>query len=164
MRKQQHQEVPTVVIQHLWTYAEAVNALPYLRALVRSLREHWLELQQARLRARRLDARTGRSDRQALILREEVGRELEMAQEHWEEVVGELTALDVYLDDPARGLALIPFAQGDVLAWYVFDLFAPLALVGWRFDTDSPDTRRSLVANSDPALAARLSVFESLVS
>jgi len=164
MRKQQDQEVPTVVIQHLWTYVEAVNALPYLRAVMRSLRERWLELQQARLQARRLDARPGRPDRQTLIVRQEVSEEVERAQEQWQEVVGELTALDVYIDDLAGGLALIPFAQGDVLAWYVFDLFAPLALVGWRFDTDSPETRRSLVANSDPALAARLSVFEGLVS
>jgi hypothetical protein len=62
------------------------------------------------------------------------------------------------------GTALIPFAQGDVLAWFVFELFAPLALSGWRFDSDPPETLRPLLTNSDPASAPRLSIFESVVS
>src|SRR5262249_61426856 len=108
--------------------------------------------------------RPGRPDRQAWTARLEAEREAEAARGRWEEVVQELTTLDVYADDPAAGLALIPFAQGDVLAWFVFDLFAPLALVGWRFDADPPGTRRALLANSDPASSSRLAVFESLAS
>ena len=164
MRKQRDRQGRSAVIQHFWTYAEAVHALPYLRTLVQSLREYWLELHRARLQARRIDARPGRPDRQTLIRRQEVGREVEKAQEQWEEVVQELTALDVYIADPAGGLVLIPFVQGDVLAWFVFDLFAPLALTAWRLDSDPPDTRRPLLTNSDPASYGRLSIFESLSS
>jgi hypothetical protein len=57
-----------------------------------------------------------------------------MAEGHFNEALRELEALDVYCLDPAKGLALIPFRQGDDLAWFVFDLFAPQGLDGWRFE------------------------------
>jgi Uncharacterized conserved protein (DUF2203) len=134
MRKQHHQEPASTIPLRLWTYAEAVKALPYLRAIVRSLREHWLHLQRLQLQVRRLDARPGHPDRQALTLRAEAAREAELAEEHFAEALRELEALDVYPLDPSGGVALIPFRHGDDLAWFVFDLFAPQGLDGWRFE------------------------------
>jgi hypothetical protein len=49
MRKHRHRDAEEAVHLRLWTYAEAVNALPYLHAIVRSLREHWPHLQRVRL-------------------------------------------------------------------------------------------------------------------
>src|SRR5262245_17710521 len=125
MRRQHHREEEEAVVLRLWTHAEAVQALPYLRAVVRSLREHWLHLQQVRLQVRRLDARPGRPDRQAMISRAEAARDAGRAEDQFNEAESEMEALDVYCLDPAKGLALIPFRQGDDLAWFVFDLFAP---------------------------------------
>ena len=148
MRKQRHQEEEATSELRLWTHAEAVKALPYLRSIVRSLREHWLHLQRVRLEVRRLDARPGRPDRQALILRAEATREAELAAERFRETLRELEALDVYCLEPAGGVALIPFRQGDDLAWFVFDLFDPEPLRFWRFQDDPLETRRPLTVDN----------------
>jgi hypothetical protein len=116
--------------------------------VVRSLREHWLELRQAWLRIRRQDARPGRPDRQALILRTESVRDSERAQEELEETLQELRVLDVYCLDPVRGLALVPFVHGDEPAWFVFELFAAQELVAWRYHDDPLETRRPLTETS----------------
>jgi hypothetical protein len=136
----------------MWTYPEAVAALPYLRSVLRSLREHWLQWQQARLRVRRIDARPGRPDRHALIVRAEAGRDAERAEGQYEEALAELLALNISCLDPAKGLALIPFRQGDELAWYILDLFAPRGLDAWRLDSDPLPTRRPLGEPFDTAL------------
>jgi Uncharacterized conserved protein (DUF2203) len=158
MSKQRNQEAEATPKVRWWTYAEAVQALPYLRSIVRSLRERWLESVQAHLQLRRMEARPGRPDRQALIVQAEVGREAERAQENLTETLKELAALGVYCLDPARGEALIPFRQGDDLAWYIFDLFAPQGLSGWRFHADPLEMRRPLV-EKDPASPATVSAL-----
>jgi hypothetical protein len=152
MRKPRRREREPIITLRLWTHAEAVTALPYLRSIARSLREHWLAAQRARLQARRIDVRAGRPDRRTLLLRAEAGREAELAEERFEESLNELMALDVYCLDPAQGLAMIPFRHGDELAWFVFDLFAPQGLEAWRFHADPLETRRPLVEDLDPVL------------
>jgi len=162
MGKQRSGKPESARTLRLWTYAEAVKALPYLRAIVRSLRERWLHLQQVRLQVRRLDARPGRPDRQALISRAEAAQEAALAEGHFNEALRELEALDVYCLDPARGLALIPFRRGDDLAWFVFDLFAPQGLEAWRFHADPLETRRPLVESLDPGLVDEVFSSRSL--
>ncbi len=159
MRNQHHQEAEEAIHLRLWTHAEAAKALPYLRSIVRSLREHWLEWQRVWLQVRRLDSRPGRPDRQALILRAEAAREAELAAGHFNEAIGELHALDVYCLDPVKGLALIPCRRGEDQAWFVFDLFTAQGLDGWRFHTDPLETRRQLADKLDPGLVDR--VFSS---
>src|SRR6266851_3525306 len=149
MRQQRHLKAEAAVHPRLWTYAEAMKAVPYLRSIVRSLREHWLESRRVRLQLRRLDARPGRPDRQTLILRAKADREAELAEDRFNEALCELEALDIYCRDPAKGLALIPFRQGDDLAWFIFDQFAPQGLDGWRFHAEPMETRRPLVEPRD---------------
>jgi hypothetical protein len=108
------------------------------------MREYWLDLQRARLRVRRLNALTGRPDRRALISRAEASREADRAENHFGDARRDLEVLDICCTDPVKGLALIPFRRDDHLAWFVFDLFAPQGLDGWRFTTDPSDTRRML--------------------
>jgi hypothetical protein len=127
-----------------------VKALPYLRAIVGSLREHWLDLQRARLEVRRWDARPGRPDRRALILRAGSARDAERAEDRFNEALRELEAIHVRSLDPAGGVALLPFRQGDGVAWLVFELFAPAGVTGWRFQADPPQTRRPLADQIDP--------------
>ena len=127
--------------QRLWTYSEAVLAVPYLRSLVGSLRERWLDAQREPLQTRRMKAQPGRPDRQALIRQAEAAGE---AEDQFHEVLGELEALGVSSLDTPQGLALIPFRQGSDLAWFVFDLFSPRGLETWRLDEDPPETRRPL--------------------
>jgi hypothetical protein len=116
------------------------------------LREHWLEVQGARRQIERLDASPGRPDRQILIRRGEAARDVQHASGEFEHTLDELKALGLYCLDPAQGLALIPFGQGDDLAWFVFDLFAPQGLEAWRFHRDPLETRRPLP--HDPGAAS----------
>ena len=148
MRKQSdHQREPSATL-HLWTYEAALRAIPYLRAVVRSLREHWLHLQSVQRRIQRLDSRPGRPDRQTLVRRAVAVKELEQVDSELEETLAELEAIDVFRLDPAQGLALIPFSKGDELAWYVFDLFSPQGLEAWRFHGDPLEMRRPLEQNA----------------
>jgi hypothetical protein len=139
-------------VQRLWIYEAALSAVPYLRAVVRSLREHWLHLQSARRQIERLDSRPGRLDRQTLIRRGEAVQELDEADRKLEETFDELQAVDVYCLDPVQGLALIPFGKGDGLAWYVFDLFSPQGLEAWRLHGDPLEMRRPLEQNAGSEL------------
>jgi hypothetical protein len=143
MRMQDDREIGTTAMQ-LWTYPQARKAVSYLRSLVQSLRENWLEMQQSLRTLRRIDARTGRSDRKKMIERDEARREVERTTLRFEETLAELTAADVYCLDPALGLALLPFRQGDELAWFVFDLFSDEGLESWRFQSDPVEARRPL--------------------
>ena len=144
MRKQSHQRPKPSAALRLWTYEAALRAVPYLRAVVRSLREHWQHVQSVRRQIQRLDSRPGRPDRQTLIRRGAAVQELGQADTHLEETFEELKAIDVFCLDPAQGLALIPFGKGDELAWYVFDLFSPQGLESWRLQSDPLETRRPL--------------------
>ena len=152
MRKQRNEEPVSIKTLRLWSYSAARMAVPYFRAVVRSVRDYWLEVQQARRQIRQLDARPGRPDRQTLIRRAEAVQELEYAFGELEAALDELKVLDVCSLDPAKGLALIPFGQGDDLAWFVFDLFAPQGLEAWRFHGDSLETRRPLLIDSSAGL------------
>jgi hypothetical protein len=152
MRKQSDQQPEPSAKLRLWTYETALRAVPYLRAVVRSLREHWLHFQSVRRQIQRLDSRPGRPDRQALIGQATTIEELERTAIRLEETFDELKAIDVYGVDPAQGLAMIPFGKGDELAWYVFDLFAPQGLEAWRFHGDPLETRRPLEQNAGSVL------------
>ena len=155
MTKQSDQRPEASAAPRLWTYEAALSAVPYLRAVVRSLREQWLHVRSVRRQIRRLDARPGRPDRQTLIRRAVAVQELDHADAQLEETFDELKAIDVFCLDPAQGLALIPFGKRDELAWYVFDLFSPQGLEAWRFHGDPLEMRRPLEQNAGSELPTR---------
>ncbi|MBI3860832.1 MAG: DUF2203 family protein [Planctomycetia bacterium] len=130
----------------LWSYAEAVDALPYLCVLTRALRDDWVSMHQARLVCQRALEISRRPNREDLVRREEASRDWHAAAQKFEETLTELSAIDVACFDPTQGLALIPFQQDGQLAWFLFDLFAPQHLTAWRFHTDPLDTQRPLSA------------------
>src|SRR5262249_16871 len=108
MRAQRDQQGLTIVSMHFWTYPEAVKAVPYIRAVIRSLRDSWLRLRQARLRLERLASQPGRPDRHGLILREDLAQDVQKAGQNCDDALNELMTIDVYSLDPAAGVALIP--------------------------------------------------------
>jgi hypothetical protein len=127
----------------LWTQPEAVKALPYVRAIINSLREHWLDAQRKRLEVQRL-GRIARPSRTELIATEDAGAAQTKAEDAFNEALEELMSMDVFLLDPVQGLALIPFQQEEELAWYVFDWFDEAGLTAWRFHKDPLETRRPM--------------------
>src|SRR5260370_15789346 len=67
MKRRRNKELRNARALRLWTYDEATKALPYLRLVVGSLREHWLDAQMERRKGELLAARPGRPDRQRLL-------------------------------------------------------------------------------------------------
>ena len=144
MKKQRDQEAEAVVSLRLWAYTDALKAVPYIRSIVQSLREGWLELRQAQEAVERTKARPGRPNRDTLILLEESQHDVGRAEAKLEEIVNEMLTLSTYSVDPGAGQAVIPFMRGQELAWYLFDLFDPQAIVAWRLYSDPLETRRPL--------------------
>ena len=135
-----------------WTYTRAQAALPYIRSVMQSLRDHRLAAQNQHLQAKRLADRPGRPDRAALIAREEALQSAAKEQERFDDGIHELGSIDIYCIDPLGGVAFIPFVQDDQLAWYVFDLFSETMLDAWRYHEDPLETRRPIaeVAGQPP--------------
>jgi hypothetical protein len=128
----------------LWTYKRAKAAVPYLSAVLRSLREHWLQAAANHQLARRLADRPGRPDRDSLIAREEALQDAAEAETRFGDTLAELEAIDVFCLEPSQGQALVPFVHDEELAWYVFDLFEPKPYRFWRYHSDPLDTRRPI--------------------
>jgi hypothetical protein len=141
---QHNQEIGASGAMQLWTYSQAQKAVSYLRSILRSLRNDWLKMQQEHRTLQRIDARPGRADRNLMIARQETSRNFELAKAQFDETWEELTSVNVYCLDPALGLAMLPFRQGDELAWFVFDLFSDEGVESWRFHSDPFEKRRSL--------------------
>jgi len=145
MKKQRKEQEPgTLVTLRLWTYDGAIKAAPYIRSLVGSLRDGWLELRQAQEQVRRLEARPGKPDRDTLIHLEEANRDCRNAEAKLEDIMNEMLPLSIFAVDPVAGLVVIPFMRGDALAWFVFDLFDSQGVVAWRLYSDPLETRRPL--------------------
>jgi hypothetical protein len=145
MKKQHDQEPETAVSLRLWALPEVLKAVPYIRSLMQSLREGWVELRQAQETVQRAQARPGRPNRDTLILLDESQRDAERAEAGLQDIVEEMMALSAYCVDPVAGLAVIPFLRGQELAWYVFDLFDEQGIVAWRLYSDPLEMRRPLV-------------------
>jgi hypothetical protein len=136
MKRRRNKELRNARALRLWTFDEASKAVPYLRLVVGSLREHWLDAQMERRKGELLAARPGRPDRQRLIAGAALHADQEGAETRFNEAAEELMNIDVFLLDPLRGAALIPFRKEDDLAWYVYDQFDERGLSGWRLHND----------------------------
>src|SRR5438552_4778926 len=135
----------------VWTLDEATAAVPYIAAVVRSLRDHWLDAAAKHKLAARLDALPGRPDRALLIAKAEALKDANEAENRYEQAQAELAALDIYSIEPARGEALVGFVYENQLAWFIFDLFDSEPYRYWRFHNDPLDTRRSIRDVLEPA-------------
>src|SRR5262249_28755485 len=150
--KRRRQRSKRVQIMHLWERGEVTKAVPYLRSVLKSLREHWLDAVNAQRRLDRAAAMRAPRKRQQIIENELQTAECERAQAKFKDAVEELASVDAFLVDPIRGLALIPFRKEDDLAWYIFDRFAKPGVIGWRYPNDPDEECRPLnQLKSDPA-------------
>jgi hypothetical protein len=131
-------------VLRLWDWSEARKAVPYLRSVIGSLREHWLEVLTAERQLQRSIKHPATERRRQLLDERANDEERQRAQTKFDEALEELNRVDVFLLDPVQGLALIPFRKEDDLAWYVFDHFAEKGLIGWRYHHDTIETCRPL--------------------
>lgn len=127
-----------------WTHEEARKAVPYIRSVLSSVREHGLEMQAQDGRARQLASQPGRPDRRSLIVQGETARRRDEARGQYLDAIDELEEIDVFCLDPIHGEAVIPFLHGEQPAWFIFDLFADEPLTQWRYHSDSVETYRPM--------------------
>jgi len=113
-----------------------------LGSILRSIRDTWLEAVQKDLFANRLSARPGRSDRQWILEEEEARSEARLAFDRYLNAREELEEMGVACLEPNQGMAWIPFAHDNQLAWFVFDIFDSEPIRTWRYQTDPLETRR----------------------
>lgn len=138
-------------VLHLWTWSELKKAVPYLRSVAGSLREHWLDVLHSQRKLDQAAARPGPVKRQHLIESESLSDDRRRAQSKFDDALEELNRLDVFLVDAVTGTALIPFRKEDDLAWYVFDLFSRAGVAGWRYHSDPMEECRPLHLLPDSA-------------
>jgi hypothetical protein len=140
----------------LWTYPQAQAATHFLSSILRSLREAWLEAVQKKAYAERLTAKPGRSDRQRIMEEELAHREARLAFDRYLEAREELEGLGVACLEPHQGVAWIPFAHDNQLAWFVFDIFDEQPIRFWRLQADPLEMRRSVADIQGNSLAISL--------
>ncbi len=128
----------------LWTHAEVVKALPYVCSILRSLRENALQTNAVQRRLERLDEKPGRLSRTELIAQAELRRDARERYDGYLNDLDELQELGVGCVDPLQGEAIFPFLYDDQVAWFTYDLFEGPQLRWWRYDSDSPTTRRPI--------------------
>ena len=150
MKRRRERSQPMQVL-HLWSWREVVKAVPYLRSVITSVREHYLELLAAQRRLDRDAKHKAPSKRQQLLDAARHAEEGQRAQVKFDDALEEINRVDVYLVDPVEGRALAPFRKEDDLAWYVFDQFAPPGIIGWRYHTDPIEECRPLSLLADAA-------------
>src|SRR4051794_7267221 len=123
MKRQNKKSGQTQRRIHLWTVSQAQAAVPYVRSIVQTLRDTWLESLTHHHRAARLANKPGRPDRSALTAQDDERLAANRAQQQFGNALEELEDLDVFCVNPLNGLAVIPFRQNEQLAWFLFDLF-----------------------------------------
>lgn len=128
----------------IWTYPQALSAVPYISAVMRSLRETRLEARAQERRQEVLKERPGRPTRAVLVAHADAVRAASRAEQAHEEAAEELRELGILCVDPLRGEALLPCVHQHVLAWIVFDLFAEPSLRCWRYHSDPSETERPI--------------------
>jgi Uncharacterized conserved protein (DUF2203) len=133
----------------LWTWDEVVKAIPYLRSITGSLREHWLDMLNAQRDIERGEKAKAPARTQQLLQNQKSLEERQRAQDKFEEALNELHGVEAFLLDPVRGTAAMPFRKEDDLAWYVFDHFAPRGVIGWRLQSDPDEECRPLQVLED---------------
>jgi hypothetical protein len=139
-------------VMHLWTWSEVAKAVPYLRSITGSLREHWLDMLHAQRDIDRAAKLQLRPKTQQLLQNQHRLDERERARGKFDEALAELHGLEAYLVDPVQGTAIMPFRKEDELAWYVFDHFAPPGVIGWRYQKDPEGEYRPLNVLKDASV------------
>ncbi len=150
-RKSKH-----VRVMRLWDWSEAKTAVPYLRSVLISLREHWLEARTAQVALDRHISDSSPRNTGRLLREKACQDDLTRAQDKFDLALEELAQIDVFLLDPVNGLALMPFRNENDLAWYYIDLFEPEVFAGWRFHDDPIEVCRPIELVNHPPLTKSL--------
>ena len=143
MKRRDKKRAKNARVIRLWSLQEAGKAVPYLHSVIGSIRENWLDVQSLKRDANLVEKRVPAGTKRLIALAR-AKSDVDSAETRFAEAIEELSRIDVFLLDPVRGLAFVPFRQGEELAWYLFDQFEDKGLIGWRLHSDTLETCRPL--------------------
>jgi hypothetical protein len=112
----------------VWTHAQARAVSPYVASIMRSLREHRLNVLRYQLAARRFAAKAVKPSRDTLVAQEEAAREAGRADAEYYRTLAELKSLGIRCLDSIAGLAIFTIYEKGYFREYVYDLFDSLPL------------------------------------
>ena len=151
MKKQRRNSKPTNLIAlRMWTLETAHQAVPYFRSLQNSIRDIWIDFRQAERIHNKLQQRSEKPDRDALIALDDSNADLARFEKQLEEISTEMIAQSLYCVDPVTGISAVPFMKDQQLAWFIVDLFDENGISTWRLHTDPLDRRRTLPELEQP--------------
>lgn len=133
------------LLVQIWSYGQTIKALPYLIEVLRSLRENYLAMRFAKHRSLKISQSKGRPDRSAFIAKQEAQVDSETASLKYQQDVAELESMGMFVVSPENAIVAIPFIEEEQLAWFILELYHENHVVGWRYQSDPLDTRRSIL-------------------
>ncbi len=116
-----------------WTLERARLAGRYLRQVLGSLREAYLDHAAAAHRLNKLEHRHGKADTKILLDMEAQKTSLESNHNRIVEAVSEMAAIGAVPGPMHKGIAFLPVVNNKRLAWLIVDLFDESTLAGWRW-------------------------------
>lgn len=129
---------------HPWTLERARSAGGYLRQVLGSLREAYLDHAAAAHRLNKLEHRPGKVDTKTLLDIEAQKSNLETHHNRIVEAVTEMAAMGAVPGPMYQGIAFLPVVNNKRLAWLIVDLFDDATLVGWRWHGEPESVKRPI--------------------
>ncbi len=144
MKQPQHIPSRDLIRLHPWTLARARSASGYLRQVLGSLREAWLDHAAAAHRIKKLDQRHGKANTKLLLELEEQKSNLQSHYQRIVEAVTEMAAIGAVPGPMHQGIGFLPVVNNQRLAWLIVDLFDEATLAGWRWHGEPEDIKRPI--------------------
>lgn len=127
-----------------WTLLRARSATPYLRQVVASLREAYLEHRASAQRVEKLEHRHGRQTTTLLVDIDDSKKLRHDSHERIVEAVSELATLGAVPGPMHQGIAFLPVVNNKRLAWLIVDIFDDATLSGWRWHGEPESIKRPI--------------------
>ncbi len=144
MKQPQHSPSRDMIRLHPWTLARARSASQYLRQVLGSLRDAFLDHAAAGHRIQKLEHRHGKANTKILL---ELVDQKANLQSHYlriVEAVTEMAAIGAVPGPMHQGIGFLPVVNNQRLAWLIVDLFDEATLAGWRWHGEPEDIKRPI--------------------
>ncbi len=144
MKRPKNSPTRGVVQLNPWTLMRARSAVNYLRQVLGSLREAYLEHRNASHRLHKLEHRPGRQNTALLVDIDDCKKLQNDSHARIVESVSELAALGAVPGPMHQGIAFLPVVNNKRLAWLIVDIFDDATLSGWRWHGEPESIKRPI--------------------
>jgi len=127
-----------------WTLSRARSATIYLKQVLTSLREAYLDHRSASHRLEKLEHKHGRPNTATLVAIEDSKRSCGETHDRIVEAVTELASMGAVPGPMHQGIAFLPVVNNHRLAWLIVDIFDDSVLSGWRWHGEPEGIKRPI--------------------